>query len=199
MAIVESVKTAYHTVVFAIKSTIVLCVMGTCAWIGSVFTDSITPPPPAEVVEVPYTHKMDEMECLKVNLYHEARGEEPEAQAQVVYNVMNRVKSDKFPRHACEVVFQPNQYSWTRDKAKVNYRLSMQESVAMGKIVQAALTGKAPNIIGDRLYYERNDIASNHFAKCGDYRTTIRAGSHKFFNTMDGCNRENHRQYAIAN
>lgn len=38
--------------------------------------------------------------------------------------VANRVLSDKYPSTVCRVVLQKNQFSWTRDKAKVQQMFS---------------------------------------------------------------------------
>jgi len=51
---------------------------------------------------------------------HEARGEGIEGMRAVHQVVLNRVKSRKYPSTICAVVLQKNQFSWTRDKRKVN-------------------------------------------------------------------------------
>jgi spore germination cell wall hydrolase CwlJ-like protein len=57
----------------------------------------------------------DEVNCLALNIYHEARGEPQEGQLAVAYVTMNRVASPRYPKTVCAVVWQNGQFSWTRD------------------------------------------------------------------------------------
>lgn len=59
---------------------------------------------------------MSTRECLVYNLYMESRGESDLANIMVLNSVYNRVLSKHFPNTPCEVVKQPFQYSWTRDR-----------------------------------------------------------------------------------
>lgn len=56
-----------------------------------------------------------EMQCLKLNLYHEARGETDHGIIEVMRIVKARVASPKFPNTICKVVWQWNQFEWTND------------------------------------------------------------------------------------
>ena len=55
----------------------------------------------------------NQLECMALNIYHEARGEEPLGQVAVAQVVMNRVQHDWFPDTICDVVYQGSQFSWT--------------------------------------------------------------------------------------
>lgn len=64
----------------------------------------------------------DEVNCLALNIYHEARGETPEGQRAVGHVVMNRVASERFPATVCGVIRQGGeigtracQFSWWCD------------------------------------------------------------------------------------
>ncbi|MBE9552130.1 MAG: cell wall hydrolase, partial [Proteobacteria bacterium] len=48
----------------------------------------------------------NELECLSLNVYFEARGEPREGQVAVAHVVMNRVADDRFPGGVCAVVHQ---------------------------------------------------------------------------------------------
>jgi spore germination cell wall hydrolase CwlJ-like protein len=54
--------------------------------------------------------------CLAQNVYHEARSETLHGQIAVAQVTVNRVKQSKFKKTVCEIVFAPNQFSWTRDR-----------------------------------------------------------------------------------
>ena len=55
----------------------------------------------------------NQLECMALNIYHEARGEEPLGQVAVAQVVMNRVQHNWFPDTICDVVYQGSQFSWT--------------------------------------------------------------------------------------
>ena len=54
--------------------------------------------------------------CLALNVYHEARGEDPLGQLAVAQVTMNRVASERYPDDVCTVVYQRNQFSWTTQR-----------------------------------------------------------------------------------
>lgn len=51
--------------------------------------------------------------CLALNIYHEARGEPIDGQIAVAAVTLNRVQDPRWPDTVCDVVYQPNQFSWT--------------------------------------------------------------------------------------
>jgi spore germination cell wall hydrolase CwlJ-like protein len=57
----------------------------------------------------------ENIECLALNVYHEARGESEEGQIAVANVTMNRVEHSYFPDDVCSVVWDDNQFSWTHD------------------------------------------------------------------------------------
>ncbi len=64
----------------------------------------------ANVEQIP-----DELYCLALNVYFEARGEPVEGKFAVAAVTMNRVRSPRFPSDICAVVWQRRQFSWTHD------------------------------------------------------------------------------------
>jgi len=56
-----------------------------------------------------------QMHCLKLNIYHEARGEGTKGMLAVMQVTKARVLSKKFPNTICKVVYQKNQFEWTED------------------------------------------------------------------------------------
>jgi spore germination cell wall hydrolase CwlJ-like protein len=57
----------------------------------------------------------DDLECLAMNIYHEARNESIKGQKAVAWVTINRVNDDRYPDEICEVVWQHKQFSWTMD------------------------------------------------------------------------------------
>lgn len=55
------------------------------------------------------------LECMALNIYHEARGESEEGQIAVAHVTVNRAEHSYFPNSICGVVWQDSQFSWTID------------------------------------------------------------------------------------
>jgi len=53
--------------------------------------------------------------CLAVAIYFEARGEPIDGQYAVAEVVMNRVSDERYPDTVCSVVFEEDQFSFTKD------------------------------------------------------------------------------------
>jgi hypothetical protein len=68
----------------------------------------------AEAASPSYSEK--EVTCLTRNIYEEARGESIKAQITVGLIVRQRVFDYRWPKTYCEVVYQKNQFSWTKDR-----------------------------------------------------------------------------------
>lgn len=66
-----------------------------------------------------------EIDCLTKNIYYESRGEPIRGQKSVAQVTLNRVKSKGYPSSICHVVYQPNQFSWTKNKRKIKLENSM--------------------------------------------------------------------------
>ena len=71
---------------------------------------------PVDTLNVP----RQEVFCMATAIYHEARGESDEGQAAVAKVIMNRMYSVRYPKTACEVVYQPHQFT-DIEKAKPDY------------------------------------------------------------------------------
>ena len=65
--------------------------------------------PPAVVVDLD-----DSLDCMALNIYHEARGEPLEGQLAVAKVVMNRVAHPRFPDDVCAVVKQGGEWPFGR-------------------------------------------------------------------------------------
>jgi spore germination cell wall hydrolase CwlJ-like protein len=65
----------------------------------------------ARVQTPSYTER--DVRCLATNIYHEARGEGYLGGLAVAVVTLNRTRHVDYPRTVCEVVYQPQQFSWT--------------------------------------------------------------------------------------
>ena len=54
----------------------------------------------------------NQVECMALNIYHEARNESVEGQIAVGNVTLNRVLDSKFPNTICDVVYQAKLSSW---------------------------------------------------------------------------------------
>jgi len=57
----------------------------------------------------------ESVNCLALNIYHEARNQETKGQYAVALVTLNRVNSSRWPNSICGVVWQDRQFSWTQD------------------------------------------------------------------------------------
>ena len=73
-------------------------------------------PPINIVIESPTPNQgsidYDQLECLALNIYHEARGESIEGQIAVSQVVVNRVADRRFPSTICDVIYQGQISQW---------------------------------------------------------------------------------------
>ena len=86
-----------------------------------------------------------DIHCLAQNIYHEARSEPLNGQVAVAQVTINRVKASNFTKSVCQIVFQPNQFSWTLNKRlKIKDTKAWKNSLA---VATAVLTNsvKLPN------------------------------------------------------
>jgi len=61
------------------------------------------------------TATLTAVQCMALNIYHEARGEHLNGQYAVAMVTLNRVASRHYPDSVCGVVLQSFQFSWTHD------------------------------------------------------------------------------------
>ncbi|MCM1497303.1 MAG: cell wall hydrolase [Clostridium sp.] len=58
---------------------------------------------------------IEDIDILANNLYFEARNSSVEDRIAIAVTVLNRVDSKEYPNSIEEVIFQPNQFSWTSE------------------------------------------------------------------------------------
>ena len=123
----------------------------------------------------------EEIECLRLNTYHEARGEDYEGQVAVVHVVLNRVKSDRYPDNVCDVVRQGRhdrqgnpirhkcQFSWYCDGRSDRIRdRDAYDQVSMSVQEAIYLYNKDFDITHGSMYYHAhwvNPFWANQFVR----------------------------------
>lgn len=75
--------------------------------------------------------------CLALNIYSEARGEPTAGQYEVAQVVLNRKESWRFPNTICNVVYQPNQFSWTIKTYQLKDLKALDKAINIAKDVLA--------------------------------------------------------------
>jgi spore germination cell wall hydrolase CwlJ-like protein len=115
-------------------------------------------------VPLDYSNSLD---CLTLNIYHEARGEPQDGQLAVAKVVMNRVSDPRFPNDVCGVVTdggtrEPGrcQFSWWCDgkSDKPRDAGAWRDSRSLAKDV---LAGKFDDPTGGALWYHADYVQPN--------------------------------------
>lgn len=110
----------------------------------------------------------DDISCLIKNIYHEARGEPDRGQLAVALVTLARSQDRRFANTVCGVVYQKNQYSWTREVELMEKGPPEEYQANMRALLDMLITGKKYNdAIGllahmlslpkGTLYYKRTD------------------------------------------
>jgi|GEM_PF-1156039 len=129
-------------------------------------------------------HPRDEISCLALNIYFEARGESDEGKVAVGNVVMNRVLSARFPSTVCKVVQQGGelrrdrcQFSWWCDgrSDKPRSKLDWQRS---SEIALAVYWGQTTDPTSGALWYHA-DYVSPSWRK--DFVQAETIGRHIFY------------------
>lgn len=111
------------------------------------------------------TREKDEIYCLALNIYFEARGESKKGQRAVGHVVINRVKNFKFPNSICKVVKQGSQqhlnrcqFSWWCDgrSDKPKNVASWRKSMLIAKEI---IMGNSTDPTGGALWYHAHYVS----------------------------------------
>jgi spore germination cell wall hydrolase CwlJ-like protein len=60
-----------------------------------------------------------DLNCLALNVYHEARNQPLEGQLAVAHVTLNRLEESRSASTVCEIVYKGRDFSWTSDPQKV--------------------------------------------------------------------------------
>jgi len=131
-----------------------------------------------------------EMYCLALNVYHEARGEDYLAQLAVADVTINRVESDKFPNSVCEVISEAQtEINWRGDAVPIRHKCQFswycdglddepKPGVGWNNAMAVASNGNYRGITKGALFYHSVDVEpfwSRSFTRLGSI------GNHIFY------------------
>ncbi len=124
--------------------------------------------------------------CLAMNIYHEARGEPTEGQYAVAEVTLNRVNSKHYPGSICKVVHQKgwdkirkryvSAFSWT----ELDYAVNVKSKAWLESMVIAeqAYANKTKPRVKGALFYHANYIKPSWARK---KKVKARIGKHIFY------------------
>lgn len=124
-----------------------------------------------------------EINCLALNIYHEARGESAAGQEAVARVTMARRNHPSYPGTVCGVVWQPRQFSWTHDR---------NSDAAMDREALARALEIARRVQSEEVPVDYTNITAYHTITCqsqgcNDMRNNprlqeaFRVGDHVFY------------------
>ena len=135
---------------------------------------------------VQYKNVQQDIKCLALNIFHEARSESKAGQRAVASVTLNRVASKRYPNNICDVVYEKGwdrirkryvgQFSWTefdrppKLKSKAWYRA--------WKIAEEAYKEKDKQQLNGAIFYHAKYIKPSWARK---KKPIARIGSHIFY------------------
>ncbi len=130
----------------------------------------------------------DSVDCLVLNIYHEARGEPPEGQLAVAKVVMNRVAHPRFPDSVCAVIKQGGE--WPRNNCQFSWWCDGRSDAPNDEAALKALRGLARDVVRGRRGDPSDGALWYHAASVApDWRTAFEAGptigDHIFYRPKD--------------
>lgn len=169
--------------------------MGLCAMVAAPVVHAADIPPDLTIDLSSIVVSKDELVCMALNDYWEARSETMAGRIAVAQVVMNRAMDRRFPSNICEVVKQnffqgalnKCQFSWfCDDRADTPYEADAWRTSL--KIAAAVLQkdSSIPDPTGGALWYHADHVRP-HWTS--DYETTTMIGSHVFYRDADSPNR----------
>ncbi len=121
-----------------------------------------------------------ELKCLADNIYYEAGNQSTTGKLAVAAVTINRVKSPKFPKSVCSVVYQKTrgtcQFSWVCEGKK---RIRSQQQYAESKRIaeKVLLSGANHGIFGRNVLFYHADYVNPRW----NLRRVTKIGDHIFY------------------
>ena len=116
---------------------------------------------------------MLDLDCLAQTVYYESRGEPRAGQEAVSHVVVNRARVWKKP--ICAIVFQPSQFSWTRQAVRSPFGNSW---ITAQHIAKNTLENNSNDPTGGAMYFHNLSVNPS-WARTK--RFLVQIGNHKFY------------------
>jgi spore germination cell wall hydrolase CwlJ-like protein len=99
--------------------------------------------------------------CMATAIYAEANTQSNEAKYGVGYVILNRVKSGKFGKDACEVVYKNGQFQGVHDLSQNIHKQPSQVDYLKTKLLAIKIYNhQVVNPVGNSLYFHDDSIKS---------------------------------------
>lgn len=135
---------------------------------------------------IEYKNEQNDIKCLTLNIFHEARSESTKGQRAVASVTLNRVASKHYPNNICDVVYQKNwdrirkryvgQFSWTEFDTPP--KITSKAWFRAWKIAKKAHKEKDKIQLKGALFYHANYIKPSWAKK---KKRIARIGRHIFY------------------
>jgi spore germination cell wall hydrolase CwlJ-like protein len=101
-----------------------------------------------------------DVHCIATAVYVEVNTQSLEEKLGVINVIMNRVRSKRFGRDACEVVYARGQFVGIENMMKANEKNIDQEALLKTKllVIDTVLFKKHANPVGNSLYFHDDSI-----------------------------------------
>jgi len=125
----------------------------------------------------------DDLSCMTLNLYWEARSEGPEGMLAVGWVVLNRINSSKYPNTVCSVVKQggvrpPCEWNWYCD-GRQDQPQEFKALTEAQKVASELLSNPSADPTGGALWFHLDSLSSPRWLQNREQSAHI--GRHLFF------------------
>ena len=121
-----------------------------------------------------------DVHCISLATFTEANTEPLQTKLGVIFTIMNRVRSGKFGRDACEVVFSKGQFIGIEDMMRANEKNVDQEALLKTKllVVDTLFFKKHKNPVGKSLYFHDDSVYMKYI---WDKKPNVKIGRMVFY------------------
>jgi spore germination cell wall hydrolase CwlJ-like protein len=122
-----------------------------------------------------------DVHCIGMAIFTEANTQPLEAKLGVLFTIINRVRSGKFGKDACEVTFSKGQFIGIQDMMKVNEKNIDKVALLKTKllVIDTLFFKKYANPVGNTTYYFHDDsIDMQHIWK---KKKVVKLGRMEFY------------------
>lgn len=117
-----------------------------------------------------------ELDCLTRNIYYESGNQSYKGKLAVALVTINRAEDSRYPNTICKVVYQPWQFSWTRDTQLLSKKINNQQWFDSFLAAKEALTNR--DVLGN--FYATHFHNTSISPKWG-LKRVAKIGEHIFY------------------